>query len=272
MEVLTSKRFEFSAAHRYWNPDWSPERNVEVFGKCTNAHGHGHNYVLEVTVAGQVDAATGMVINVTELKRIVGIVLQGFDHKHLNEDTPYFRDCQPTTENIVQVLWQLIAPELPQNVRLHRLRLYETADIFADFYGGETANFGRTYQFSAAHRLDSQQLSPEQNIELYGKCNNLKGHGHDYHFELTVEGPVARDTGMVINLVDLDALVQPVLDELDHTHLDRQHTFFQQHPSTAENVVAYLWQRLATVLGSRLRWIKLWETPNNIFEYGVREP
>jgi 6-pyruvoyltetrahydropterin/6-carboxytetrahydropterin synthase len=77
---------------------------------------------------------------------------------------------------------------------------------------------------------------------------------------------------MVINLVDLDALVQPVLDELDHTHLDRQHTFFQQHPSTAENVVAYLWQRLATVLGSRLRWIKLWETPNNIFEYGVREP
>ncbi len=272
MEVLTSKRFEFSAAHRYWNPEWSPERNVEVFGKCTNPHGHGHNYVLEVTAAGEVDPATGMVINVTELKRIVGGVLEGFDHKHLNEDTPYFRDRQPTTENIVQVLWSLITPELPRGVRLHRLRLYETTDIFADFYGGETASFGRNYRFSAAHRLDSPQLSPDENVALYGKCNNVKGHGHDYHFELTVEGPVDPATGMVINLVELDAAVQPLLDELDHTHLDRQHTFFQARPSTAEYVVVYLWQRLTGVLGSRLRWIKLWETPNNIFEYGVREP
>src|SRR5687767_15319500 len=119
MEVLTSKRFEFSAAHRYWNAAWSPERNREVFGKCTSEYGHGHNYVLEATVAGEVDAATGMVINVTELKRIVGHVLEGFDHKHLNADTPWFREAQPTTENIVQVLWRLIAPELPEGVRLH---------------------------------------------------------------------------------------------------------------------------------------------------------
>lgn len=272
MEVLTTKRFEFSAAHRYWNPDWSAERNLEVFGKCTNPHGHGHNYVLEVTAAGEVDAATGMVINVTDLKRIVGEVLHGFDHKHLNEDTPHFRDRQPTTENIVQVLWTLIAPKLPDGVRLHRLRLYETADIFADYYGGATATFSRSYSFSAAHRLDSAALSAEANIALYGKCNNAKGHGHDYRFELTVEGPVDPETGMVMNLVDVDAAVQPLLDELDHTHLDRQHAFFAAHPSTAENVVAYLWQRLAPLFGARLRWIKLWETPNNIFEYGVREP
>lgn len=272
MELLTTKRFEFSSAHRYWNPEWSAERNLEVFGKCTNPHGHGHNYVLETTVAGAVDPVTGMVINVAELKRIVGEVLEGFDHKHLNEDTPYFRDRQPTTENIVQVLWTLIAPRLPASVRLHRLRLYETATIFADYYGGATANFSRSYAFSAAHRLDSPQLTPEQNIALYGKCNNPKGHGHDYRFEVTVEGPVDPATGMVINLVDLDAAVQPLLDELDHTHLDREHAFFQQHPSTAESVVAYLWQRLSAALGARLRWIKLWETPNNIFELGVREP
>lgn len=272
MEVLTSKRFEFSAAHRYWNPAWSAERNVEVFGKCTNPHGHGHNYVLEATVAGQVDPATGMVINVVDLKRIVGQVLEGFDHKHLNEDTPYFQDHQPTTENIVQVLWSLIAPRLPEHVRLHRLRLYETASIFADYYGGATANFSRGYQFSAAHRLDSPQLSPDENVALYGKCNNPKGHGHEYRFEVTVEGPIDPATGMVINLTELDAVVQPLLDELDHTHLDRQHAFFQERPSTAENVVAYLWQRLVAALGSRLRWIRLWETPNNMFELGVREP
>lgn len=272
MEVLTSKRFEFSAAHRYWNPAWSDERNQQVFGKCTNAYGHGHNYVLEATVAGEVDPRTGMVINVGELKQIVGEVLKAFDHKHLNEDTPYFRDKQPTTENIVQVLWGLIAPQLPAGVRLHRLRLYETGEIFADFYGGTTANFSRSYGFSAAHRLNSAELSPEENIALYGKCNNAQGHGHDYRFEVTIEGQVDPQTGMVINLVDLDHFVQPVLDDLDHTHLDRQHAFFQSHPSTAENVVAYLWQRLSAALGPRLRWIKLWETPNNMFEYGVREP
>ena len=87
-----------------------------------------------------------------------------------------------------------------------------------------------------------------------------------------MEGAIEPQTGMVINLVELDNFVQPVLDDLDHTHLDQQHPFFRDHPSTAENVVAYLWQRLYVVLGSRLCWIKLWETPNNIFEYGVREP
>ncbi len=166
----------------------------------------------------------------------------------------------------------MIAPELPQAVRLHRLRLYETSDIFADFYGGATANFSRQYQFSAAHRLDSAQLSPDENIALYGKCNNPRGHGHDYRFVVTMEGPVDQQTGMVINLADLDAAVLPLLDELDHTHLDQQHAFFRERTSTAEYVVVYLWQRLSAILGPGLRWIKLWETPNNIFEYGVREP
>jgi 6-pyruvoyltetrahydropterin/6-carboxytetrahydropterin synthase len=272
MQVLTTKRFEFSAAHRYWNPSWSAERNLEVFGKCTSPYGHGHNYVLEVTVAGEVHPATGMVINVTDLKRIVGTVLEGFDHKHLNEDTTYFRDRQPTTENIVQTLWSLIAAALPEEVHLHRLRLYETDEIFADYYGEQTATFGRSYRFSAAHRLHSPKLSDAENQGLYGKCNNQHGHGHDYRFEVTVEGPIDRQTGMVINLVDLDNAVQPLLDELDHTHIDRQHAYFAERPSTAENIVSYLWQRLSCSVGEQLRWVKLWETPNNVFEFGTAQP
>jgi 6-pyruvoyltetrahydropterin/6-carboxytetrahydropterin synthase len=276
MHVLTTKRFEFSAAHRYWNADWGDERNLEVFGKCTNPHGHGHNYVLEVTVAGDVDPATGMVMNVTELKALVGEVLEGFDHKHLNEDTPWFRDRQPTTENIVQVLWDLIAKQLGgragSDVALHRLRLYETPDIFADYHGDDTATFGRAYRFSAAHRLDSPALDADQNRAVYGRCNNPNGHGHDYRLEVLVDGPVDARTGMVINLVDLDTAVGAVTDELDHTHLDRQHAFFTERPSTAENVAGYLWARLAAALGGQLRWLKLWETPNNVFELGVVEP
>lgn len=272
MQVLTSKRFEFSAAHRYWNDDWSPERNLEVFGRCTNSWGHGHNYVLEVTVVGEVDEATGMVINVTDLKRIVGGVLEGFDHKHLNQDTAWFTDRQPTTENLVGVLWSLVEPALPPEVSLHRLRLYETADIFADYYGTDTACFTRAYGFSAAHRLHSPKLDNAENRALYGKCDNPAGHGHDYRVEVTVEGPVAADTGMVMNLVDLDAAVRPELDLLDHTHLDRQHDFFAERPSTGEHIVAYLWSHLGARLGGRLRWIRLWETPNNVFEHGLATP
>ena len=83
---------------------------------------------------------------------------------------------------------------------------------------------------------------------------------------------MAADSGMVINLVDLDAAVAPVLDALDHTHLDRQHAYFADRPSTAENIVGYLWQCLRGRLGERLRWVRLWETPNNIFELGVAQP
>ncbi|MPY94650.1 MAG: 6-pyruvoyl tetrahydropterin synthase [Acidimicrobiia bacterium] len=268
MEVLTTRRFEFSAAHRYWNPSWSPERNLEVFGKCTNEHGHGHNYVLEVTVAGEVDPDTGMVINLVDLKAIVGRVLEGFDHKHLNEDTPHFRDRQPTTENIVSVLWELIFGALPAVVRLAHLRLYETPDVFADYGGGPGAAFGRGYRFAAAHRLHSPALSPEENVATFGKCNNPAGHGHDYRFEVTVAGPVDAETGMVVNLADLDAAVAPLLEELDHTHLDRQQAHFAERPSTGENIVVYLWERLAAATGERLGWVRLWETPNNVFDYG----
>ena len=126
-------------------------------------------------MAGPVDQVTGMVINLTDLKAIVNRVLEGFDHKHLNVDTPHFTDRQPTTENLVMVLWAEIVPALPDGVRLHHLRLYETKDIFADFDGGSTAAFSRAYGFSAAHRLDSPELTPEANAEVFGKCNNAAG-------------------------------------------------------------------------------------------------
>jgi 6-pyruvoyltetrahydropterin/6-carboxytetrahydropterin synthase len=97
-------------------------------------------------------------------------------------------------------------------------------------------------------------------------------HLHDYRVEVLVVGAFDAATGMVMNLVDLDVAVRSVTDQLDHTHLDRQHAFFESRPSTAENIATYLWTRLAAPLGERLRWLKLWETPNNVFELGVVEP
>ncbi len=266
MEVLTTRKFSFSASHRYWNPEWSVERNQAVFGKCTNEYGHGHNYTLYVSVAGPVDPVTGMVINITDLKRIVGGVLEEFDHRHLNLDTPYFRERIPTTENIVQVLWGLIAPQLPSGVRLHRLRLYETDDLYADYTGGYVT-FSRRYEFSAAHRLHAPALSDEANRAVYGKCNNPNGHGHNYRLEVSLLGPVDPVTGMLIDLVQMDQQVGAVLDTFDHKHLDHQVPEFTTQPSTAENIVVVLWQRLQSIFGAQLHHLRLWETPNNVFDY-----
>jgi 6-pyruvoyltetrahydropterin/6-carboxytetrahydropterin synthase len=133
-DVLISRRFDFSSSHRYYREEWSEEENTRVFGLCTLPNGHGHNYTLEVAVAGEPDADTGMVINLVDLRSVVDGVLEEFDHKHLNLDTPYFQDRIPTTENLAAVLWGLIGERL-EGARLDRLRLYETDDLFVEFYG-----------------------------------------------------------------------------------------------------------------------------------------
>ena len=136
-EICITKKFEFSASHRYWCPEWSKKKNEEVFGLCTSPYGHGHNYELHVSIKGTVDPITGMIINLTHLKKRVNIVLEKFDHKFLNMDTPYFKTRIPTTENIALVLFEEIQKELAHegSFRLFKIRLYEKADLYVDVYG-----------------------------------------------------------------------------------------------------------------------------------------
>jgi len=130
--ISISRRFHFSAAHRYWVDDWDADRNRAVFGRNTSPHGHGHNYVLEVTLSGPVDPVTGMIVNLTEVKQWVNRVLERYDHKFLNLDHPAFRRWQPTTENIALQLWREIEPILPGEILLRRVRLWESEDLFAE--------------------------------------------------------------------------------------------------------------------------------------------
>ncbi len=133
---LITKKVEFSASHRCWNRNWSPEKNMEVFGKSSLPGGHGHNFVLEVAVEGEIDAETGMIMNLFDLKEIMLSVLADFDHKNLNEDNPRFGDLVPTTENISKVLWETLEERLAgrDGCRLHRIRVYETDDLFCDYW------------------------------------------------------------------------------------------------------------------------------------------
>ena len=133
--ILLTRKAEFSASHYYWNEAFSPEENERVFGKCANRNGHGHNYTLEVTVEGEVDPVTGFVVDLKQLKDVMDReVVQIYDHRHLNLEVPEFRQTIPTTENIAIAIWRRLEPKL-DGAKLHRVRVYEMADLFADYYG-----------------------------------------------------------------------------------------------------------------------------------------
>jgi len=133
--VYLTRKAEFSASHYYHNPALSAEENRRIFGKCNNPNGHGHNYTLEVTVKGAVDARSGFVVDLKQLKEIMTPeVLDAMDHRFLNKEVQEFLTQTPTTENIAIAVWQRLAPKL-QKAQLHRVRVHETPDLFVDFYG-----------------------------------------------------------------------------------------------------------------------------------------
>ena len=111
--VFLTRRATFSASHYYWNEAWSAEKNQQVFGRCANRNGHGHNYTLEVTVAGEPDAITGFVVDLKWLKDVIEReVLSAYDHRHFNLEVPEFSSMIPTTENIAIAAWQRLEPAL----------------------------------------------------------------------------------------------------------------------------------------------------------------
>jgi 6-pyruvoyltetrahydropterin/6-carboxytetrahydropterin synthase len=140
--VFLTRRATFSASHYYWNESWLADRNQQVFGRCANRNGHGHNYTLEVTVAGEPDAVTGFVVDLKWLKYIMEReVLAGFDHRHLNLDVEEFKAGKliPTTENIAIVAFKRLEPAVTAagGARLSKVRVYETPEIFAEYRGGQ---------------------------------------------------------------------------------------------------------------------------------------
>ncbi len=136
--VFVTRQVHFNAAHRLDNPARDRAWNEEKFGLCNNPRWHGHNYVLEVTLAGQPDPETGYLMELGALKRLLDeqIVLP-CDHRNLNEEVPFLQGVIPTTENLVIVFWERLAPHLPAGARLHAVKLYETPRNFVEYRGPE---------------------------------------------------------------------------------------------------------------------------------------
>lgn len=128
----------FNAAHKLFNPQWSKEQNLEVFGKCANDNWHGHNYELHVTVKGEPDPETGFVFNAKTLGVLVkDVIVEKLDHKNLNMDVDFMKDKFTSAENVALAIWEQLEQHLPGTVQLHCIRLHETPKIYVEYYGGK---------------------------------------------------------------------------------------------------------------------------------------
>lgn len=134
--VTVTRRLHFNAAHRVHNPALSEEENRALFGKCNNPNWHGHNYMLDVSIAGEPDQKTGYVIDLAVLKRIVEReVIEKVDHRNFNLEVDFMHDVIPTTENIIVQMWRVIEPAVAP-ARLSRLVLWETPNNYVEYSGG----------------------------------------------------------------------------------------------------------------------------------------
>jgi len=392
MLLTVSKRLEFSASRRLFVKEWSDAENLAAFGPETSArYGTGRNYVAYFVFSGSVDSATGMLMNISEIKERVGQVLHdGFDHKFLNEDNPAFANTVPTAENVVRELFlaaaplfkdgkaelvachlsesedrsatfyatgiveanywfdfsaarQTMSPQLDReeneelfgvaaspfghghnyrarltfletiqfdrisqclgslrseldhkNLNLEvtglmehpvttetiaryvhqragellsvsRVRLHERRDFFAEYWSGGQFFLGLRAEFGAAHCLNSEALSAEENVKLYGKCNNARGHGHLYLAEATIGGQFDERSGALASFEWFQNGMRAALEPWQNKHLDRELEEFRHKTSTGENIVEALWPGMNSNLDGRLVRLRLWETANNRF-------
>ena len=245
--VLLTKRIEFAAAHRYHKAEWDEAKNRAVFGRCYNPPAHGHNYLLEVTVSGEVDPKTGMVINLFDLKRVLLSVLEEFDHKNLNLDMPYFADRIPTSENLARVLWTKLAEQKDIGV-LHAIRLYEDEDLYAEVTkagGQDHASVTKRYSFSTVQ----------------------EGHeGRQWDCFVTVHGAIDPVTGMVTNLGALDTLVQKSVVSQFQCHDVRLPV--DGEVATGEDLAQRIWHALAPRISTgRLSRVHLVHSRDLSFDY-----
>lgn len=135
MKVTISRKAHFNAAHRLFNPNWNDEKNLQVFGKCSNPNFHGHNYEMIVSVTGEINPETGFVMNLDKLKTIIfNQVEEYLDHKNLNLEIPEFQNLNPTVENISVVIWNRIREKLDSNLKL-KITLFETPRNFVEYSG-----------------------------------------------------------------------------------------------------------------------------------------
>jgi len=271
--VLLTRLVAFSSGHRYWIDSKTKQENEAIFGPWASPYNHGHNYRLAVSVSGVLDPQTGMVINIKDLDDFLQAkIVDQFHLKSVNDEIQHFSSTIPTLENLVLYIRSQCLRFSPE-VQLRKVLLEETPDFWAEWQGDDDLQMSnmvtltRSYEFAASHRLNIPSLTQEENEQLFGKCNNFHGHGHNYVVDVTVSGIPDEVTGMICRLEDLDRIVETeVLSRYDHRNLNLDLPEFSTKNPTSEVIVSEIFDRLLKALPVRLTRVRLHETDRSTFE------
>jgi 6-pyruvoyltetrahydropterin/6-carboxytetrahydropterin synthase len=251
--------FEFSAARRTLSPKLSKEENARLFGRATSVH--GHNYRLRLTFRRDQLDEENPLVPYDPINTCLRALHDELDHRYLNEDVAGLKGRPITTESLAGYIFERIRTMLP----VHRVRLHERDDFFAEGWSHKAVFLGLRMSFNAAHRLHTTALSDPENATLYGKCNNPLGHGHRYLTETTVGGEYDARSGTLYDFVAFKKAIGESLEPWRDRHLDLETDDFRDVPSTGENIVRALWPKIDNRIGQQLVRLRLWETANNRF-------
>ena len=251
--------FEFSAARRTMSPHLSEEMNKRLFGLATSIH--GHNYRVRLTFRSETKLGEAPIVRHDKIDTCIHSLCTELDHRYLNQDVVAMKDRPMTTESLAEYIYERVNSVVP----LHRVRLHERDDFFAEVWDDESMFLGMRLPFSAAHRLHVRSLSNAQNAKLFGKCNNPNGHGHRYVAEATVGGEYDRKTGTLYDFTALQDAMRESIAPWQDRYLDLETEDFRESTSTGENIVRALWPKIDGRVKNQLVRLRLWETANNRF-------
>ena len=253
--------FDFSAARQTISPRLTPEENEKLFGVAASSFGHGHNYRARLTFRRESANHDRLLVPYHDIEQCLGSLRSELDHKNLNREVPGLANQPITTENLARYIHDRAGESLP----IHRVRLHERNDFFVEYWNTGKHFLGLQIPFNAAHCLHSHVLGPEENVALYGKCNNARGHGHRYVTEATIGGALDERSGTLAEFSALQKAIAEAVEPFQDKHLDLEVDDFRDKPSTGENIVDALWPRFDSRLDGRLVRLRLWETANNRF-------
>jgi 6-pyruvoyltetrahydropterin/6-carboxytetrahydropterin synthase len=249
MLLTVSKRLEFSASRRLNLTHFSDAENLASFGPETNArYGSGRNYIAYFVFTGPVDPATGMLINISEIKERAGkIVRERFDHKFLNEDNSAFRDVPPTAENIARQLYCDVAPLFSDvQAKLCACHLTESPERSATYYFTGACEANYWFEFSAARKTMSPLLSPQENMQLFGPAT--APHGHNYRCRLTFRAEQPDSKQPLVRYDEIDTCVRALRAEVDHRYLNEEVVGLKERPITTESLAEYIYERVNSMM------------------------
>ena len=243
------------------SPGLNTEENARAFGPATSIHGHNYRARLTYRSAKPFSAQDSPLVRYDASVACLHALRDELDHHYLNEDVSGLAGCPVTTESLCNYIFRRASAISG----LNRVRLHERGDFFAEVWKDGAVFLGMQVAFYAAHRLCAASLSEAENARLYGKCNNLLGHGHGYLTETTIGGDYDERSGTLHNFVELRRAIEDALDPWRDRHLDLETEDFRQAPSTGENIVRALWPKIDNRLNQQLVRLRLWETANNRF-------